>query len=204
MKRSIIKFILVVITILVVFFILFAVRDTSIKSVSSLLANADALERHLEMGRHDKLLLVKSYANATLAEFTNDGCSGGLSVGWEYLATKIPDFEKTHGSEPAWQSCCEAHDQTYHAGGSRTDTSAVSFEARRKADLELKICVLKTGNKRSPELTLEYHLSEPELKQIYAGIANMMYGAVRIGGMPCTDLSWRWDMDGRNANKRMD
>lgn len=192
MRRSIMKLILVVIAILAVLFILYVVRDTNTDSVFSLFANADALERQLEMGRHDKLLLVKSNPDATLTHFTSDGCSGGLSVGWEYLAARIPDFEKTHGSEPAWQSCCEAHDLLYHAGGSRTDSAEVSFEARRKADLELKICVLETVNKRSSELTQKYHISETELKQIYMGIANMMYGAVRIGGIPCTDLPWRW------------
>jgi hypothetical protein len=192
MKRSMMKLILVVISILLLLFILFALRDTSTESTSALLSDADALERHLEMGRHEKLQAVKSNPGNILTEFTTDGCSGGLSVGWEYLAGKVQNFQETHGTEPAWQSCCETHDQAYHAGGLRSATAAMSFEARRKADLDLKACVIETGTKRSPELTKEYNISATELTHIYNGIANMMYGAVRIGGMPCTDLPWRW------------
>lgn len=192
MKSSMIKLILVVVAILATLFVLFALREKDDESSASILANADKLERQLEMGRHQKLLVVKSRPENSLSEFTTDGCSGGLSVGWEYLAAKIPDFKETHGNEPAWQSCCETHDLAYHSGGARSNTSEMSFEARRKADLDLKTCVMETGNKRSAELTKEYNISDKELQTIYAGIANMMYGAVRIGGMPCTDLSWRW------------
>ncbi len=192
MKRSMIKLILVVISILSVLFILFALQDSSTEPVSSILSDADALERHLEMGRHDKLQALKSNPESVLAEFTTNGCSGGLSVGWEYLAAKVQNFQETHGTEPAWQSCCETHDRAYHAGGLQTATAAMSFEARRKADLDLKACVIETSITRSPELTKEYNISTTELDHIYNGIANMMYGAVRIGGMPCTDLPWRW------------
>ncbi len=173
-------------------FIIFVLRETSTESVATLFSDADALERHLEMDRHEKLQALKSNPKNHLTEFTTDGCSGGLSVGWEYLAGKVQNFRETHGAEPAWQSCCEIHDHAYHVGGLRSGTVAMSFEARRKADLDLKACVIETGLTRIPELTKEYNVSATELKHIYNGIANMMYGAVRIGGMPCTDLSWRW------------
>ncbi len=192
MKSLIIKFILVVIFILSVLFILFALRDTSTESVATLFSDADALERHLEMDRHERLQALKSNPKNHITKFTSDGCSGGLSVGWEYLAGTIQNFQETHGIEPAWQSCCVTHDHAYHAGGLRTITADMSFEARRKADLDLKTCVIETGLKRTPELTKAYNISDVELKHIYNGIANMMYGAVRIGGMPCTDLPWRW------------
>jgi hypothetical protein len=192
MKRSMMKVILVVIAILLALFILFALRNTSTEPVSSILSNADALESQLEMKLQEKLLTVKSNPGASLSKFTTDGCSGGLSVGWEYLANIIPRFKETHGTVPAWQSCCETHDLAYHRAGSREDTAKSSFEARQKADLELKACVIETGNKRSPELTKEYGIPKTELTHIYNGIANLMYGAVRIGGMPCTDLPWRW------------
>ena len=192
MKRSMIKVILVTIAILLALFILFALHDTSTESVSSILSNTDSLEHHVEMKRHKKLLAMKSNPENTLSEFTTDGCSGGLSVGWEYLANIIPDFKEIHGTVPAWQSCCETHDLAYHRAGSREDTAESSFEARQKADLELKVCVIETGVKRSPELTKEYGISETELKHLYNSLANLMYGAVRIGGMPCTDLPWRW------------
>lgn len=190
--RSLMKVILVVIAILLALFILFALRDTSTDSVSSILSSADSLERHVEMKRHERLLAMKNNPENTLSKFTTDGCSGGLSVGWEYLANIIPNFKEIHGTAPAWQSCCAAHDLAYHGAGSRKDTAESSFEARQNADLELKACVIETGFKRSPELMKEYGISETELEHLYNGIANMMYGAVRIGGMPCTDLPWRW------------
>ena len=177
MKRSMIKLILVVIGILVGLFILFALRDTSSESVSSVLSDSDALERHLEIGRHEKLQVLKSNPKNVLTKFTTDGCSGGLSVGWEYLAGMIPNFKETHGTEPAWQSCCETHDLAYHEAGSREDTAEMSFEARRKADLVLKSCVIETGIKRGPELTKEYNISNEELKHLYNAIANLMYNA---------------------------
>jgi hypothetical protein len=187
-----VKLILVVIAILLALFILFALRDPSTESVSSVLSDADTLERHMEMSRHEKLLAMKNTPGNILTEFTTDGCSGGLSVGWEYLAGMIPNFKETHGTVPAWQSCCETHDLAYHRAGSSEDTAEMSFEARRKADLELKACVINTGVKRSPELTRAYNVSKEELGHLYNGIANLMYGAVRLGGMPCTDRPWRW------------
>ncbi|AGF78250.1 hypothetical protein UWK_01692 [Desulfocapsa sulfexigens DSM 10523] len=192
MKHSKIKLTLAILAILAVLFILITSRDTSTESVSSLQADVDTLERHLELILQEKLLLAKNNPNASLTKFVSDGCSGGLSVGWEYLADRVPGFEKTHGNTPPWQVCCEIHDLAYHTGGAKTDTAVLSFEARRKADLDLKACVIETGDKRSAALTKAYTISETELKQIYAGIANIMYGAVRIGGMPCTDLPWRW------------
>jgi len=182
----------VTIAILAVLFVLLFLRSPGTESITFPLADGDALERHLEMSRQEKLQTIKNTPSAAISPFTTDGCSGGLSVGWEYLSAKIPDFEKTHGTVPAWQTCCETHDLAYHSGGASGDTAAASFEARRTADLALKTCVIETGNKRSPELTREYDISETELAQIYKGIANMMYAAVRIGGMPCTDLPWRW------------
>jgi len=192
MKRSMMKLIAVVIAILLALFVLFALRDTSTESGGSLLSDANALERHLEMGRHQNLQVVKNRAGSTLSDFQSDGCSGGLSVGWEYMAAKIPDFQGTHGDKPAWESCCKTHDRAYHTGATRDATPEMSFEARREADLALKECVIETGTQRSSALTKKYHISAAELEHMYNGIANMMYGAVRIGGMPCTDLPWRW------------
>jgi hypothetical protein len=192
MKRSMITLILVLSSILFLLFILFALRDTSTESISTLFSDTDALERQLEMKRHEKLQALKSNPKNVLTEFTTDGCSGGLSVGWEFLAGKIQTFKETYGTKPDWESCCETHDLAYYAGGSRTATAAMSFEARRKADLDLKACVIETGMKHSLELTKEYNISATKLKHIYNGIANMMYRAVRIGGMPCTNLPWRW------------
>lgn len=56
----------------------------------------------------------------------------------------------------------------------------------------LKACVLETGVQRAPQLSGAYNISEKEVALIYTAIADLMYRAVRIGGMPCTGLPWRW------------
>ncbi|MCP4289270.1 MAG: hypothetical protein GY792_33425 [Gammaproteobacteria bacterium] len=152
----------------------------------------DALERQLEMGRHERLAARKAQTDSTLAEFTTDGCSGGLSVGWEYLAGKIRQFQTVHGMHPAWEPCCIEHDRAYHTGGPREATASWSFEVRKKADLALQACVLTTGIRRTPELSAEYGISAREVEILYNTIASLMYRSVRIGGMPCTGLPWRW------------
>lgn len=152
----------------------------------------DTVEHHLEIELHAQLLARRRQPDSHLAEFTTDGCSGGLSVGWEYLAGAIPQFQKIHGRLPAWESCCITHDQAYHTGGPADATAEKSYEARREADLALKNCVLATGVKRGPELMKEYGISETEVKQIYDMIAQLMYRSVRIGGVPCSHLPWRW------------
>ena len=155
-------------------------------------SNIDTIERHLEIERHKQLLAKKRKPDSTLAEFTTDGCSGGLSVGWEYLADAIPHFQAVHGKRPAWESCCITHDRAYHTGGPSGGTAETSYEARKEADLTLKNCVLATASKRGPKLMKEYGIPETEVKRIYIVIAELMYRSVRIGGMPCTNLPWRW------------
>ncbi|MEN8200092.1 MAG: hypothetical protein ABFR63_08470 [Thermodesulfobacteriota bacterium] len=152
----------------------------------------DRLERQLEMKRHEELTKLKGQESSRLTEFRTDGCSGGLSVGWEYLAAKIPHFQEIHGDKPPWESCCTTHDRVYHSGGPRQISVSMSFEARKKADLALESCVLESGEQPPPELMETYNLSAAELEKLYRGIASMMYRAVRIGGMPCTGLPWRW------------
>ncbi len=167
-------------------------QNSSTELHSTFFSETIPLDDHLEMARHEELYTLKNSSENVLSEFTTDGCSGGLSLGWEYLADRVQNFQKTYGTVPAWQSCCETHDFAYHTGGARTDTAAMSFKARQRADLALKTCVIEVGIQRKHELMKQYNLSAPELEQLYNGIANLMYGAVRIGGIPCTNLPWRW------------
>lgn len=155
-------------------------------------SGVNALERQLEMKRHEQLAARKAHPKSVLADFTTDGCSGGLSVGWHYLAGKIENFNTMHGSRPPWESCCIIHDRAYHTGGTREATAVESFEARKEADLTLKSCVLDTGIKRTPELSTEYNISPREVETLYNVIAALMYRSIRVGGMPCTGLPWRW------------
>jgi hypothetical protein len=153
----------------------------------------DQLERRLELHYHEDLLVRMASPGTTLADFTTDGCSGGLSVGWEYLAGHIAGIQKQHGTRPAWEHCCIEHDRRYHAGpGTAAASVEESFEARKQADLALQACVLETGHTRAPELSLEYGVSGEAVDTLYAAIAGLMYRAVRVGGMPCSGLPWRW------------
>ena len=162
------------------------------ETTSRFSSGLDTLEQQLEMGRHEQLVAVKNDPANVLEPFSTDGCSGGLSVGWEYLAGKIRHVHATLGTKPPWESCCILHDRAYHTGGPRTATAAESFAARKKADRALQDCVLQTGIQQTPYLTEEHHIPPREAKTLYSAIAALMYRAVRIGGMPCTELPWRW------------
>jgi len=124
--------------------------------------------------------------------FSTDGCSGGLSVGWTYLSDKFPDFAAKHGERPPWETCCIAHDRRYHAGGAEALSPRESFDQRKEADRQLKFCVVETGVRRAPSLQDTYGLSKTQIKALYEAIAELMYRAVRFGGVPCTDQPWRW------------
>ena len=167
-----------------------------IVSSNSLLADEgsgfDEQIKKIELNRQSKLLAKITAPTSTLATFTSDGCSGGLSVGWQYMAGKISAFESIHGEHPPWQSCCVSHDEIYHSGALQNDSSSMSFNRRKEADTQLKTCVIETGKTRSSVLLTEYDVTAAELETIYQTIGELMYRAVRLGGMPCTGLPWRW------------
>jgi hypothetical protein len=152
----------------------------------------DAIERQLELGRHTRLLARIADGDARLTAFTTDGCSGGLSASWAGFAAEFPAFAERHGDEPPWQSCCVEHDRRYHAGGARSRSAADSFEQRKAADLALVACVVATGAERSADLRALYPLSEAQVAGLYQSIAELVYRAVRLGGLPCTTEPWRW------------
>lgn len=146
-----------------------------------------------ELGRHEQLIATMNNPDSMLNDFTTDGCSGGLSAGWEYLVKGRERLHTIHGSKPPWELCCIEHDRVYHAAGLKHNTSAAdSFNARKSADQVLRQCVLETGLKRTSELSAAYSLSTREIELLYSAIANLMYRAVRIGGVPCSGLPWRW------------
>jgi hypothetical protein len=145
-----------------------------------------------EMSRHQQLLRILTEPGIRPMPFTTDGCSGGLSAGWSYMVRMIPGAEAIHGGLPPWESCCVAHDQLYHTGGAGQATALESYKARSDADLALQACVLATGAGRAQLLGREYGLSQAQVISLYESIAALMYRAVRIGGVPCSGLSWRW------------
>ncbi|MGB5177407.1 MAG: hypothetical protein WBP44_01625 [Gammaproteobacteria bacterium] len=155
-------------------------------------ATMDRLERQLELHHHSELLARMAAPGSTLAPFTTDGCSGGLSIGWEYLAGQVENVRAVHGTRPPWEDCCIAHDRLYHTAVAVDASAEESFAARKQADLALLSCVVETGNTRVAELTLEYDVSAETVATLYAAIAELMYRAVRLGGIPCSGLPWRW------------
>jgi hypothetical protein len=152
----------------------------------------DGAVRDIEIAQHERLLKVQSAPGSVLAPFTTDGCSGGMSATWTMAAGVIASISKRHGSEPPWTACCVAHDRLYHAGVPAGADAAQSFDARLKADEALRQCVRQVGVERVAALSAEYGLGEDDVRLLYDGLAEGMYGAVRVGGAPCTGLSWRW------------
>jgi hypothetical protein len=156
------------------------------------LAPLDGLEHRFELGQHERLVKTRKSKGAKLASFASDGCSGGLSAGWRLIASTLPAIAARYGDRPPWESCCIAHDRAYHIGAGPDADAETSFDARRLADEELRQCVMRVGEERMPALTAEYGLRYDEVSQLHRRIADIMHGAVRLGGVPCTGLPWRW------------
>ena len=152
----------------------------------------DGADTTLELSLHQKFQDRIAAADSLLADFTSDGCSGGLSVGWDNFARQVGFFRERHGSLPPWESCCVEHDRAYHGGGGSGITAMESHRLREVADDRLRACVVATVTGRSTDLRSEYGLSENQVKALYTTIAASMHSAVRLGGMPCTGLAWRW------------
>jgi hypothetical protein len=152
----------------------------------------DSLGYKIEIGRHERLVKARQSADINLTPFESDGCSGGQSVGWDLLARAIPELARYHGSLPPWQQCCVVHDRAYHAGAGRQADAKASYAARRRADEQLRQCVIRTGKRRAPELMTNYGLSYSQASALYRSVADVMYRAVRLGGAPCTGLPWQW------------
>ena len=89
-----------------------------------------------------------AFANQ-LKPFTSDGCSA------------FPDG--TFEQNTLWLSCCVSHDLAYWQGG--------TYQQRKDADIALKECVAKVGEKQ---------------------IANLMLAGVRVGGSPFFPTTFRW------------
>lgn len=145
-----------------------------------------------ELSQHQQLLNTVQNGQTPLTPFVTDGCSGGLSVGWNYLAEKIPQFASIHGTSPPWEQCCVTHDHAYHKGANPVESKEASFTRRLAADRILMDCVLETKNRRTAELLKAYDITEKELTLLYQATSELMYRAVRLGGIPCSGLPWRW------------
>ena len=158
-----------------------APQDAKVKNV------IEKVERDLEEWRHNLLYETIKQATNGIKPFTTDGCSGGMSSGWQHLARVLPVFKKQFGDIPAWESCCVTHDREYWAGANSN-----GFEKRRLADKALWQCVKEFGRTHSDEFSQRFKIDREVIKQQFAITAELMYRAVRVGGQPCTPLPWRW------------
>ena len=150
-----------------------------------------SLWERLELPAHRALQAVRETPGATLAPFTTDRCSGGLSDAWRVVADRFPAFAEAHREAPPWEACCVTHDRAYHSGGP-DNQAELSYAARLAADRALQFCVVHSADGRIGDLTKRYGLTEDEVRSSYGAIGAAMYLAVRLGGGPCTGLSWRW------------
>jgi hypothetical protein len=149
------------------------------------------LSRALEIPAHRWLAEVREAPDTELAPFTTDGCSGGMSSLWTFIAERYPAFAEAHEGVPPWEDCCVAHDRVYHTGGAYPDPKA-SYAARIAADEELQRCVTATASDRDDVLQELYGMTEAQVRRVYEAIGAAMLHAVRLGGGPCTGLPWRW------------
>ena len=131
----------------------------------------------LEREQMKRLAQQQNRTGVRIDDFRTDGCSGGLSAAWEYLAEISPEFAARAGNLPPWEDCCVDHDRHYWRG--ETDNG---YEKRKQADSELRQCVIRSGQERQQELTRRLGLTPREIEESFALVADMMYQAVRIGG----------------------
>jgi hypothetical protein len=143
------------------------------------------VDRAAELPAHRALAAARAASGDALAPFETDGCSGGMSMVWGFVAERFPAFAAAQGDRPPWEACCVAHDRLYHAAGADPDPAA-SFDARLEADEALRSCVLETVGDAA------FGLPPEAARPAAAATAEAMFLAVRLGGGPCTGLPWRW------------
>lgn len=129
----------------------------------------------------------QSRPGIVIKTFTSDGCSGGMSDAWVFMAQAIPAFQQRFGELPPWQACCVVHDRVYWQGETEQ-----GYQHRLEADKALQVCVEQIGQQSSEELSKQFDLARDKVEQLFNISASMMYQAVRMGGKPCSYLPWRW------------
>jgi len=133
------------------------------------------------------LAQTRQAPGAELAPFASDGCSGGLSAGWQLFAETSTRFRARYGERPPWEACCVAHDRLYWRGETEN-----GYALRQAADTELRQCVIDTGAAQAEEFAPALEKTPAEVEALFTQAAELMYVAVRIGGGPCSGLPWRW------------
>lgn len=140
-----------------------------------------------EQWRMQRLAQVQFGLLLPPSPFTTDGCSGGMSRGWETISSIYPRFGQQFGKRPPWESCCHDHDRQYWLGETQD-----GYVRRLEADQQLRACVIAQVPQATDSIMAETGLSAAEVADIFRFAGNIMYLAVRVGGKPCSGLPWRW------------
>ncbi len=149
------------------------------------------ISRSVEGPGQAALMKLIARPDTTLSAFQTDGCSGGLSDAWRVIAHSFPDLVPADQSRPPWEDCCITHDRAYHNASGATDIRR-SYDARLTADVALRACVIQNGEDTAETLAQQSGLTPQQVMTAYGSIADTMFLAVRVGGMPCSGLPWRW------------
>lgn len=152
-------------------------------------ASAQDLMRSVEMPSHRALIAQRGTAD--LIPFETDGCSGGLSASWRWVADTFPQIGELYQARPPWEECCVIHDRAYHNAGGALRAED-SYDARLSADETLRSCVEQHGEAHAEEYATRYDMAPEQVRTVHSLTADAMYGAVRFGGGPCSGLPWRW------------
>ncbi|MCP4767185.1 MAG: hypothetical protein GY875_13030 [Gammaproteobacteria bacterium] len=147
----------------------------------------DAVVESLEREQMTRLAAQQKRPGIHIAAFRSDGCSGGMSQSWVFLADTLPKFVDYAGTQPPWEHCCVAHDRDYWRGETQN-----GFNKREQSDTQLRACVRTTGEQRGAEIAQTLSLPQQDVVDMINLTSELMYQAVRLGGGPCTGLPWRW------------
>ena len=145
------------------------------------------LEREHEDWTMQLLAKIQARPDAKMIKFESDGCSGGLSAGWNSFAKVFPAFKKDYGDRPPWEYCCVTHDKDYWMGETEN-----GYEKRLKSDLVLKQCVIDWGKVNSEQVAKKLNKSAKKIEAQVNITAELMFNVIRVGGKPCSFLPWRW------------
>lgn len=152
-------------------------------------ATAQDFLRGIELPAHRALFAQRG--DAGLIPFETDGCSGGLSSSWRFVARTFPKFRALYDAHPPWEGCCVIHDRAYHNAGGAAQAEA-SYDARLSADDTLRACVMQHGETHAEEYADRYDMTPDQIRSAHSITAEAMFAAVRLGGAPCSGLPWRW------------
>jgi hypothetical protein len=147
----------------------------------------DAVAEAVEREQMQRLAAQQRRPGVIIDRFRSDGCSGGMSQAWSFLADSLPGFVDYAGKQPPWEHCCVAHDRDYWYGETHN-----GFDIRAQSDARLRACVRATGRQRSAEISQILGLPQADIVEMIDLTADLMHQAVRLGGGPCTGLAWRW------------